>query len=76
MLQDVLDCPGPGGDAVALIEAELVTEGVLPKPDASEGVQQTFVQVIGHSATILDLTWAWTLRNGVMRKLFKNDLIN
>lgn len=57
MLQDVLDRLGLAGDAVALIEAELVAEGVLAEPDTSEGVEETFVQVVCHPAAILDLTW-------------------
>lgn len=59
VLQDVLDRLGLAGDAVALIEAELVAEGVLAEPDTSEGVEETFVQVVCHPAAILDLTWVW-----------------
>lgn len=57
MLQDILDRLGLAGDAVALIETELVAEGVLAEPDLSEGVEETFVQVVCHPAAILDLTW-------------------
>lgn len=57
MLQDLLDRLGSAGDAVAFVEAELVAEGVLAEPDTSEGVQETFVQVVRHPAAVLDLTW-------------------
>lgn len=57
MLQDLLDRLGSAGDAVAFVEAELVAEGVLAEPDTSEGVQETFVQVVCHPAAVLDLTW-------------------
>lgn len=67
MLQEVLDRPGSAGDAVAFIEAELVAEGVLAEPDTSEGVEETFVQVVRHPAAVLDLTWVrtgWTESGG------------
>lgn len=57
MLQDVLHSLGLAGDAVAFIEAELVTEGVLAEPDTSESVEEMLVQVIRHPAAVLDLTW-------------------
>lgn len=60
MLQDVLDCLGVGGNGVALVKAELFAEGVLTEPDTCEGVEETFVEVISHSAAVLDLTWEWT----------------
>lgn len=41
-------------DGVALVEAELVTKHVLTEPDASEGVEQTLVQVVRHTATVLN----------------------
>lgn len=57
MLKDLLDCLGPARDAVAFVEAELVAEGVLAEPDTSEGVEETFVQVVCYPAAVLDLTW-------------------
>lgn len=60
MLQDLLYSLGRGRDAVALIEAELVTESVLAEPHTSECIQETFVQVVCHPTTILDLTWKGT----------------
>lgn len=58
MLQDLLDCLGLGGDAVAYIEAERFPEGVLAEPNTGEGVEEPFVQVICHPAAIMDLTWS------------------
>lgn len=57
VLQDVLDRLGLGGDGVALVKVEIFAEGVLAEPDTCEGVEETFVKVVGHSAAVLDLTW-------------------
>ncbi len=69
MLQDVLHRLGLAGDAVAFVETELVTEGVLTEPDMGESVQETFVQVVRHPATVLDFTW--TQRSRMKWKLSK-----
>lgn len=42
-------------NGVALVEAELVPEHVLTEPDAGKGVEQSLVQVVCHTAAILDL---------------------
>ena len=57
VLLEVLHRLGRARDAVALVEAELVGEGGLTEPHAGEGVEQVFVAVIRHPATILDLPW-------------------
>lgn len=55
VLQDILHSFCPGGGAVALIETEGVAEGVLTKPDMGESVEETFVKVVCHPATVENL---------------------
>lgn len=45
------------GDIVALVEKEIRSKHIFTKPDFSECVQQTFVIVISHPATILNLPY-------------------
>ena len=54
---EVLHRLGQARDAVALVEAELVGEGGLTEPHAGEGVEQVFVQVVRHPASVQNLPW-------------------
>ena len=44
------------GDVVALVEDKARLEHVLAEPNATESVQQPFVIVVGHTASVLDLS--------------------
>ena len=46
------------GDAVAFEELEVGGEQIRVEPDRGESAQQSFVEVISNSTTILDLTLA------------------